>query len=202
MTQTMASDCTETIPASLRELVNGELTDGETIQWIDQPVPVIFPKGTLLQCMLGVFLTVLGIGFICAGCGMLHLIGIPDLDKEGRNISFGSSITCLFFGPVTLSVWLSERREVKYTVYVITDRRVMMVRKKSFGSGALQITSYSPADSWYVSCEENDDGTGNLYFLTKLTGVTYVSLRTLGFDNIRNVREVERLIQKLKGAAE
>ena len=184
------------IPENLRKLVNAELTTGETIRWIDQPVPVFCPKGALVLFVLGLFLIVLGIGFICVSYDIFNLNGVSIVDKEERTSTGSTGIMLLVFGLIALSVLLSERRAIKYTVYVLSDQRAMIIRKTSL---ALKVTSYPLADSWFVSREENaEDDTGNIYFMTKLSNEKSVSLRGLGFDNIRNVREVERLIRELK----
>jgi len=46
------------IPENLRELVNTQLMNDETIQWIDQPIPYYFSVGSAIAFGFGVYTVV------------------------------------------------------------------------------------------------------------------------------------------------
>ena len=45
------------IPDNLRELVNDRLVEGETIRWMDMPIPYFFSLPSAIAFGLGVYIT-------------------------------------------------------------------------------------------------------------------------------------------------
>ena len=72
----------------------------------------------------------------------------------------------------------------------------MIVRK---ASTTLKVTNYPLTDSWYLSREEEENGTGDIYFMTELADKKKGLLRGLGFSGVRDVRKVEQILRDLKG---
>ena len=173
------------IPENLRELVNAQLMDDETIQWIDQPIPVFYSESMLLF-LLGIFtiqLVAIFLVFAVNGHGAVfweNLLGCIGF-------SFLMPVSC------GIGAWIGIRQRSKQTVYVITNFRAIIIRKIGC---TLNVTSYYPKELFYLSRTQRMNGTGCLYFQVESWRID----RWLkgGFMNICNVQEVERMLQELK----
>ena len=176
------------IPENLRELVNAQLMDDETIQWIDQPIPYYFSIGSAIAFGFGVYCTAGSVVWMSiAMFATFHpeferifalLVGIP-------NLLFG-----LFW--LSFPLWWTRRKTTR-TVYTITNLRAIIVQGAFSG---FNVTSYYPADFVDMFCKQKADGTGNLCFRSEVWS-SLVRIRQ-GFFNIRNVVKVERMLQELK----
>jgi hypothetical protein len=184
------------IPENLLELVNDELLDGETIQWIDQPIPVFFSAAAMGTFFFAIPWTAFSLFWTCAAAGVFDPNnGVINLNFDPGRWHFAAfGIPFVLFGLGMLSSPLWMRRNAKRTVYAITDQRAIIVQGTFF---AHNITSYYPADMWHVSRKQMANGTGDLYFCFHASEENESS-KGQGFMNIRNVREIERMLQELK----
>ena len=185
------------IPEKLRELVNAQLMDNETIQWIDRPIPNFFTVGT----MGAFFLAIPWMVFVIFGVGVAsgifdmenNTISLKNIRPEGWfYITIGIPVVLLAMSMIYTPLW--KRRKLKHTIYAITNLRAIVAVRGTFL--AHTVTSYFPSDFWYLSCEQKANGIGNLYFSGGSSEND--SLNWRGFMNIRNVTEVERILQELK----
>ena len=173
------------IPENLRELVNAQLMDDETIQWIDQPIPFYFSVGSAIAFGFGLYITVFMIFFVC-------MIAFEPI--HGTVFApFILIFVYLLLGLFLLSFPLRTRRKTTRTVYALTNLRAIIVQGAFSG---FNITSYYPADFVDMFCKQKANGTGNLCFRNEVWG-SLVRIRQ-GFFNIRNVVKVERMLQELK----
>ena len=177
------------IPNSLRELVNAELADGETIRWTEQPAPALFSDETVV-----VFLWGLVILFI-----MNFVWSVGDQFREDV---YGNLLVASAWALVS---WLVENGRARHTVYIVTNVRAIIAYVIPMHPRRLHTTSYYLSELSYLFREQKRKGKGNLYFRAE----SWFSIPRLspgyyrqGFLNIRNVREVDRLIQELKGTKE
>ena len=178
------------IPDSLRELVNAELNDGETIRWIEQPTPVFFSSDSGMPPIFGwIFIITFVITIFIALAN-----GAVDLDKALLGFIGASLLAAV---SATLSIWGVLHKQAKQVVYVITDHRAIIAYKTSL---ELNVTNYYLPELSYLSRKQRANGTGHLYFSAGHSKKNNNSVSD--FFNIRNVQEVERLIQELKGTKE
>ena len=191
----------DAIPEPLQELVNAELSEDETIQWIDQPIPSFFASGALEPFFFGIPWTAFSVFWTSGAAGVLDLNG-GGFNFNFQNLDAGRLLIAAFGIPFVLSgLWmlsapLRVRRNAKRTVYAITNYRAIIVQGTLF---AHNIMSYYPADICDISRTQKADGTGSLrYAIGKIKNETEMP-DVQAFVNIRNVQEVERILQELKG---
>jgi hypothetical protein len=184
------------IPAKLWELVNDELIDEESIQWIDQPIPIFFSPGATGLFLFGTVWTAFSIFWVCGAAGIgdmeqginLNVIQLGQLALA----AFGIPFVLIGFGLLSAPWWMY--RFAKRTVYAITNHRAIIVQG---GFSGLTVTSYYPNDIVYISRNQRAKGRGDILFRYGGTGGEH-STTGQGFENIRNVKEVERILQDLK----
>jgi len=105
---------------------------------------------------------------------------------------YGIPFVLIGFGMLSAPFWM--RRSAKRTIYTITDLRAIIVQGTF---SAHTVTSYYPADILHLSRKQRANGTGDLCFCFRGKSENESSSEQ-GFMNIRNVKEVERLLQELK----
>jgi hypothetical protein len=115
--------------------------------------------------------------------GMVGLIGLPF-------VAIGVMIACS-------PIWM--RRQVAKTVYFLTDRRAVIMEPGLFR--AATVSSYRPDRLTSITRTERPDGSGDLIFEQFTTGHGS-GCRTVrrGFVDVRNVREVEALVNRVVDA--
>ena len=178
------------IPDNLRELVNAELMDGETIQWIDMPIPYFFTVGTSIMFGLGLYFCFWAIAF--ASFALFN--GVRHEPAEFVLVSVIVSTVVMLIGLYLLSAPLRVRQRTKRTVYALTNQRAIIVQATP---RSVDVTSYYPANLWHLSRKQKANGTGSLCFNTTGGGVLQWTIRR-GFLNIRHVDKVEWMMQELK----
>jgi len=171
------------IPESLRELINAQLMDDETIQWIDQPIRIFFSFDDILVMFFAAFTGAFLLPFL-----LFFLNGnaewfLQNMLLETLCASFVIAISCTF------SVLRAANKNVKQIAYVITDFRAMIVYGKA---RVITATSFYLTELSYLSCVPSANGTGHIFF-RPLGG-----WQKHGFVHIRNVVKVERMLQELK----
>ncbi|MDR2115614.1 MAG: hypothetical protein LBP87_04455 [Planctomycetaceae bacterium] len=154
-----------TIPLKLRELVDQELEEGETIEWIDQPIPHLFPKEIFPIFLFAIVWT--------------SFVIFVMLQQFGNIFNFSFLIPFMFVGVGLLLVPFWRYRTILRTVYVITNRRVIILEGRMF---SFDIISYEADEIDEIHRKQKKNGTGNVFV----------------FTNIRNVKMVEQKLRKLK----
>jgi hypothetical protein len=215
----------ESLPEPLRKLVQEELAVGERVRWVDQPIPRTgFPWVALAPMFIAIPWTAFAVYWTATAAGLLDR-GRPDQGPVAtvRYIFalFGVPFILLGLVMLTSPIWMVRRarRAAERTAYVITDRRAIvfdggfagdypgvgilmgMLRPPSKGTN---IRSYPPEKITEVQRTQRDDGSGDLLFHQVVvhdeTGEAIPIVRE-GFFAVRNVKEVEGLLQALARTA-
>ncbi len=180
------------IPAKLRRRIDRELEAGEFIKWVEQPLPRFFTLQSLSYFIFGVLWTTFII-FGVYGAGFKIPVLHEGIKFEHLFALFGVPFVLVGFWMLTspLRQWLKAFR----TVYLITDKRAISIESGWFTT----IRSYTPAQLKDLYRRERGDGTGHVVIMTLLHKDSEGGSWTeeIGFLNVRNPREVERLLQQL-----
>jgi len=179
------------IPDPLRDLVNAQLMDGETIQWMDQPLSNYWSVGAMIAFVFGIYFTVTPIFPILSFVIEVRSDYIIFFNIFDVLLGFMQVCIYVLLGPFLLFFSLKTRRTTERTVYAITNRRAIIVQR---GRSVFN-TTYYPKDFGDVWCKERVHGTGDIYLRGGEGSLPWLKA---AFMNIRNVKEVERMLQELK----
>lgn len=212
----------EELPEKLRDRVSAELETGERVFWIDQPrpgsgfswlmwIPSLFAipwTGFTLFWIAG------AIGVFDKGWGAVGQLDIQRLLFGMFGIPFLLVGVGLFFSPV----WTrrGHRKAARNTVYLITDRRALVLNAGYVGEGLVAliagaammgtargsflVTSYLPEKLLNIHRVQRDDGSGDILFgepLIVTESSQEKSFTRDGFFSIPDAREVEKMLRVL-----
>jgi hypothetical protein len=181
------------IPAKLRRRIDREIEAGEFIKWIEQPLPHFFTSRSVTSFLMGIPFTAFSIFWIYAAAGFK----VPDLRGgiKFEHIFALWGVPFILFGLWMLTSPLREWLKAFRTVYLITDKRAISIESGWFTT----IRNYTPAQLKDLYRKERGDGTGDVVITTRLRRGNEGNSWTeeIGFMNVRNPREVERLLQQL-----
>src|SRR5207237_1813041 len=95
----------------------------------------------------------------------------------------------------TSPIWM--RKVAAGTVYFITDQRAVMMAKRL--TGGMRVESFAPDQLQSITREENNDGSGNLIFISRTWRDSDGDRRTqrIGFMAVPDVKTVEDHIRAL-----
>lgn len=181
------------IPLHLRQKIEIEVKSGEFIRWIGQPIPRFLTPESVGVFIFGIPWTAFAIFWTYGAMGFQ----LPNLQK-GIQINhifslFGVPFVLIGFAMLLtpLSVWL----QAKQTVYLITEKRAIIFQ----GNRTVTIKSYSPKQIDNIFRREKKNGTGDVIItiVKKLDSDGDKITEEVGFMNLPNVQEVERLLKKL-----
>jgi hypothetical protein len=181
------------IPAKLRRQIERELEPGEFIQWVEQPLPRFFTGQSATYFLMGIPFTAFAIFWMCGAAGFK----VPDLRERIKfeHLFALWGVPFILVGLWMLSSPLREWLKAFRTVYLITDKRAISIESGWFTT----IRNYTPAQLKDIYRKERQDGTGDVVITTRLRrgneGNSWIE--EIGFMNIRNPREAERLLQQL-----
>lgn len=183
------------ISDELQREINGELEAGETIKWIEQPLSQFFCKGSVVEMIAG-------IPFVAIALFLIHEameFQDPDL-REAIEINYVPALIGILFIIVGLWMLLSPLRrwlKISRTVYLITDRRAISIES----TWIVTIRNYMPSQLREMYRKQRRDGTGDVVIMAHRhrdgEGASWTE--EIGFMNVRNPREVEKLLQQLAG---
>ena len=175
------------IPKEILERVEDELLVDERLLWVGLPGKQAGSANMQMKLtMLGlVMMLVLGMGAF--------------LVAEGGS-SVWSSVAILpaiiIIAVAAVFVFFVKQNQMKADLYAITNRRAIILRKKS-------VQSFSSEDLRFIERKMNRDGTGDIIFNRQyyqrmtMAGTTPVQTREseeMGFFGIENPAEVEALM--------
>lgn len=183
------------LSSKLRQVAERELGNNETIRWIEQPIPRLFSRSTVSICLtLLVPLFVFSTAYLTqgrrdleAGASLseaLHQAAtIPSL--IGVFIAF--ALLILIFTIPVLS-WLEARQ----TVYVITDRRALIL----WLGKTTKVTSFSPSRLRVILRREHRNGSGDViaYVYQARDSDGDVNTQAMEFKQIRNPKAFEKML--------
>lgn len=183
------------LPPHLRRRVEKELEPDEFIRWIERPIPRVFTRSTVGAC-LSLLVPLLFFSFVgFETYQQVSRVGKTLWDLWGLGmilvVLMGTLVPLflIFFIPITH--WL----EAHQTVYIITDRRALII----VAGVSNQITSFSPAQLKAVSRREHQDGTGDVIVYTHQAKDYDGDLYTqeFGFKQLADPKAFERRLRQL-----
>ncbi|MBE9216491.1 hypothetical protein IQ247_28170 [Plectonema cf. radiosum LEGE 06105] len=181
------------IPNELRKKVHKELEAGETIKWVEQPIPRFFTASSISSILLGIPSTSFALFWIWAALGFKF----PDI-REGIQFQhlfalFGLPFVLIGFGMLSspIWVWLAARK----TVYLITNRRAISIQ----GGVFTIIRSYLPSELKDIYRKEQANGSGDVVISVRLLRNSdgYQRSEEIGFMGVRNAQETEKMLKQL-----
>lgn len=181
------------IPAKLLRRIDRELEAGEFIKWVEQPLPRFFTLQSLAYFLFGIPWTAFAIFWTYREAGFKIPVLHEGIKFEHLFALFGVPFVLVGFWLLTspLREWLKPFR----TVYLITDKRAISIESGWFTI----IRNYTSAQLKDLYRKERGDGTGDVVITTRLRrgGEGNSWTEEIGFMNVRNPREVEKLLQQL-----
>lgn len=183
------------VPRELQNMVDRELEPGETVVWMDMPIPRCFTPASLGTFLFAIPWTAFAIFWICGASGFR----IPDFSQGGAALFPLFGLPFVLVGLAMLSSPLWVRRKSLRTVYAITDRRAIVFE----GGSKTTIRSFAPEDLREVYRREKQDRSGDVVIPRHATSGTVNDQQPEGFGflNIRNPKEAERLLRALAQGA-
>ena len=189
----------QSIEPHLRGLVQAEVRDGERLVWAGQPVPRFFNAGTIAAVVFAIPWTAFAIfwtaGAFAATRGAGGAGGNDSMSYFFRYAFplFGVPFILIGLGMFSAPYWMA--RQLKRTVYAVTDRRAVVFAPGWFGSR--KVRSFAPDALASMERVERPDGSGDLIFeqYTQRRGSSTHTVRH-GFFAVRDVRAVEDVLRK------
>jgi hypothetical protein len=178
----------------LQQLISNELRSDEKQVWAAQPLPRVFRLQSIGIVLFGIPWTAFSIFWICAaGWGVWGHAGKAIPGPFVFFPLFGVPFVLIGFGMLSSPFWLSKM--ARRTVYVLTDRRAIVISGKAFGGVTVQ--SFEPDRLTSMERNQRADGSGNLLFesFVQRQGSGSSTVRR-GFMGIENVQQVEELIRE------
>lgn len=178
------------LPGKLRQLVEGELNEGEQLRWVERARLGRFIARSLPLVLIGIPFTGVALLWItiatvfAGSTGFFPLYIFPV---------FG--VPFLLVGGAMLLSPLFMLIKASGTVYAVTDRRAM-----SFEGGyATTIRSFGPEYVGNLQRTQYADGSGDLIFdrVVKHGRRRRKYYKDVGFLGIANVKQVERLVREI-----
>lgn len=178
------------LPMPLLDLVNRELESDERPVWIGQPIPRFFTAGATGAFLFAIPWTAFAIFWMCGASGFQ----IPEFGPHLFFVLFGLPFVLIGFAMLCTPVL--ERNRLKKSVYVVTDRRAIII---CFGLLSTTIRSFEPVELKSIRRRERVNGIGDIMFDqdTDTQQQNPLNEHPAIFFNIPNAKEVERYIKEL-----
>lgn len=190
----------QTLPQNLQSHLDRELDEGESINWIAQPLYRVmrraarhnwFGAGIIVALLVAFFLFMAWIASIT-----------PERDRADEPWTFlvlaGGSVLIWFAVYPLYLMW--AKSVANKTVYAITNKRAIILVVNKDGSTSER--DYRGDELIHLARTESPDGTGTLAFESaRGAGTTAQSASRHQFRAIENVIEVERLLRTQFGDA-
>ena len=181
------------LPDELVPLVDRELSSGETVEWVGQPIPARLARSAIPAVLFGIPWTAFAIFWTVMASGITTRKG-----SGGWSWLFalwGVPFILIGLGMLSSPYWALRR--AKRMAYVLTDRRAIVLSLGRRSSASVR--SFEPAALTDLQRRERADGSGDLIFTNEIsTGNRGRSVSTaVGFVGIPNVKEVEDRVRRL-----
>ena len=181
------------LPNKLRQKIDKELQPGETLIWIEQPIPRFFTAKSITSFLFAIPWTSFAIFWIWGALGFQ----LPDL-REGIQpqhlfACFGIPFVLIGLGMLSSPLWVWQA--AKKTVYLITNQRAISIE----GGMIFTIRSYSPEQLKDLYRKERKDGSGDVIILTRQWRDSDGDKQSeeIGFLGVRHPGEVENMLKRL-----
>jgi hypothetical protein len=188
----MRLDVIVNVSRELRDRVEQELEPGEKIQWIDTPIPRYFTSTSVSAFPFGIPWTAFSVFWtVMAAQGTSRAEGSPTLSIVFP--LFGVSFILVGLGMLATPFWI--RRKALRTVYAITDRRAISIE----GGWSTTVCTYAPESLRNIYRKDRRDGSGDV-ILAREPRFHSHDIVEQGFLQVRDVREVERMLAATRQA--
>jgi hypothetical protein len=182
---------TESVPSSLRHLLSRELAPGESVVWQGQPAPLGRVLATWQTFLFGIFWNGFWVFWLVGASG-----GFGHRDAEGQafgRFAYFWAIPFMLAGASMLLSPLWAWWEAQRTLYVVTDRRAILI---SAPLRRVTVQSFTGDRLAGVIRHEGPSGCGDLIFEREASqgsrGRTHY--RDVGFFGLVDARAVHRLL--------
>ncbi len=179
------------MPGGMEERVRRELEAGESIRWMEQPIPRLFAPATIGAVLFAIPWTAFAVFWMFGASGFK----MPNFSEGGFAFFplFGVPFVLIGFGMLSSPLW-AYRKALK-TVYAITNRRAIAFE----GGWTTTVRSFRPDQLKNVYRKERRNGVGDVILGQRVWTDSDNDRRSMdmGFMNVRDAKRVERLIQEL-----
>jgi hypothetical protein len=154
---------------------------GENLLWSQSPKPsASFRGSTIFTFIFGIFWT----------CMVIWISNQPS--KNGSHNPAFFQYFMAAFGIFFILMSLSDFFRAFFSIYGITDKRLMIVRKYPW---SVELESFFSQDIEFVKKVKKNDGSGNIVFKTiKVRSGKGYRDTDIGFFGINDVDSVEQII--------
>lgn len=180
------------LPNDVATRVRDELQSGERVTWAGQPMPGRFARRSIGMVLFAIPWTAFAVFWVAAASRFTA----PDFSHPFDFFPlFGVPFILIGLGMLTSPFWM--RLKARRTVYVITDRRAIILDGNLGRSTTVR--SFEPARLGDIRRVQRPDGSGDLVFERTYSIDRRGGRHTTdhGFLAIENVKNVEGLIQQL-----
>ncbi|CAN1212174.1 DUF304 domain-containing protein [Tumidithrix helvetica PCC 7403] len=181
------------IPSELRRKIDKELEYGESIRWVEQPIPQFFTAQAIAGVLFGIPWTSFAIFWMCGALGFK----LPNLNNgiqpQHLFALFGIPFVLIGFGMLSSPFWVWQG--ARKTVYLITDKRAILFQ----GGQHTTIRSFLPSQLNEIYRKERADGSGDVVISIRRWKDSDGDPRSeeIGFMGVRNPQEVEKILKQL-----
>ena len=154
---------------------------GEKLMWSQSPHPSASISGS----------TIFTFGFgISWTCMVIWISNQPA--KNGSHSPTFFSYFMVAFGVFFIAASLSKFYQAIFSVYAITDKRLLIVRKYPW---PIEVESFYAQDIEFVKKVQRNDGSGNIIFKTiKVRSGKGYRDTDIGFFGVNDVDSIEKII--------
>jgi hypothetical protein len=183
------------VPGDMRRDVQAELTKGEKVVWVGRPSMTLMLAQAKAARIAGVAVLVAGVGLLA---GMAF---VTDGTLRLALAVFGVA-GLAFGGLMTLAPKFIQRGQSKRAVYLLTNRRALVMENKAFGAGRVRAYTMVQLKSMQRQDSGKLKGAGDLIFEQEVLntgtgrGRGGPQKRNHGFLMVENVKTVEKLIRE------
>jgi hypothetical protein len=185
------------LSAEMRFLIDKELESDEVIVWTGRPQALMYAKRFWIISLFFVIWTTFSI-FLLSLMGKKLLLGLAEQNMKAI-IASGVMIVFLLIGILGMLIPYFVYRRTKKNLYVLTNRRALIVRDISPGRIKLTDLAFRRLQSpTRVSSRQRKDGYGDIIFerITRYDGER-IRVDETAFYSLSNVSNVEREINFL-----
>jgi hypothetical protein len=180
------------LPDGLRELVAAEVRPGESVRWLDRPIPARLARSAWPMALFAIPWTAFALFWIW---GATH--GTCDAPTPEARLFplFGVPFVLVGLGLFASPLWVL--RSARRTVYLVTDQRAVVL--SAGWRGSVSARSFEPEKLCDLRRTQRADGSGDLVFGEDVRSGSKGGTRTVpyGFLAVRNVREAEEYVRAL-----
>lgn len=163
-----------------RKKIDTELKPGESLRWCAEPNPARHALKGIPHVLFSMLIAAPAAVWVYFSSGAIKIIGILFL--------------VVGLGIMTIPFW--KYKLARKTVYAITGKRAIIIED----FGGIKISSFGPEKLGQLEVKQRKDGSGDIIFKKEQWGKGQDKPPTtikIGFEAIKNVKEVEAMLSKL-----